>query len=978
MPAVSSTQSIPQINISQGTGNSFDAGKFGNAFIKALNIDIGISENPTSINIGLIRPVGRLGYIDHKLSYQDPYRLSLGGQVDIWCYLIGQKKSTGSDSITTQLELVDGSHILDRIFVGGIGVHINPSDPAFSKTQILDESVPVICPDCYSQQIISVPDPKKQIIVTATNMLKVTDPYPVGNQIPVHPMFTQRLSRQSTLNGIGNLQQGGYIFLGDEKYTKTSCELAEVDYSFQSLIDACAKMGINIKIPDLSVAKAPSGQRVSFLRKSHWGTLRSVLNSWCTDFGISFVYDYTQLTPTILPIDLGVATRSQLINDIAATAKLIKSANTSLVQSIEENRTLKGSFRNSVITSYKRARTKREFSKTTFYGTFYKAFQIHDLIGLAARSHRTIRQFNTSCMIGKYDTSIRVLYNTYLGIKNMLNGNFTGGSKVFRCLGFNAAFNIDEPTKNEIIDECLDTETYREIVTKWGDNFHMILGTYSEEFAKKMEDFEVNYANEVMGKWFFTNLDSYADAKYGGFQRCFTGTDWRYEIESSMTPSPHETSTSQENSSQTDAQNSLMAQSKLPFAKYLWGPLPGDYNPWTLGFSRNPRLKVLNRSDAPWATNQEGVEDVFKQKTDDGVIDLASPYIPVFQNIEGLIETRLRARYQGTNVPIGQAITGIKAKSVPCLMMCPGPDVLSSVLQVQPLGPQINPNETPYYFTKGSAQGNKADCDESLRCEIQASLDSKVCDPKRLCSNYPQLGPSSANLGSYYGKIYGAQDGEPFNEGVLNFLGEGLLIRFAPPGVTDVDGRPYAPSPLFIVAPAGTAGNGINDIYLANYQEKIKSTYYDRKIEEFRGNYNLAGNTSEIQLTLNDVSSDDSLGLYRDPFTGNVGVITNIYIRGEGFLTLDQYHNYIQSLSNLGTDEPVKQDVTVNFGNLDFGPLTQFLSPINGLNKLSCAVDSNGINATAGWSTRTAKAPSQDLFTQKIVPQLWSSRNLMR
>ncbi len=174
-------------------------------------------------------------------------------------------------------------------------------------------------------------------------------------------------------------------------------------------------------------------------------------------------------------------------------------------------------------------------------------------------------------MIAKYDTSVRTLYNTFLGLEGMFNVNSTGGNKIFRALGFDAAFSLDDEVKNEIIDECLDTETYREIVGTWGNDFHMIVGTYSEEFAKKMEEFEVNWANEMMGKWFFTDLDSFADEKYGGFQRCFTGSDWRYEINSSITPAPHETSSSQASAQTQNAQNSLNVQNKLPFANIYGG-----------------------------------------------------------------------------------------------------------------------------------------------------------------------------------------------------------------------------------------------------------------------------------------------------------------------------------------------------------------------------------------------------------------------
>ncbi len=83
MPNSTSIQSIPQINLSSSS-ITFEPGKFDNAFIKSLNIDIGISDDPTSINMGLINEAGV--YTNHSLSSRDPYTLSIGNDLTMWCY----------------------------------------------------------------------------------------------------------------------------------------------------------------------------------------------------------------------------------------------------------------------------------------------------------------------------------------------------------------------------------------------------------------------------------------------------------------------------------------------------------------------------------------------------------------------------------------------------------------------------------------------------------------------------------------------------------------------------------------------------------------------------------------------------------------------------------------------------------------------------------------------------------------------------
>ena len=84
MPNAASVKSIPQITISNRAGVTFDAGKFDNAYIKALNLDIGLIDNPTSINIGLIEEQGN--YRDYPLTYLDEYNLRIGSDLSIQAF----------------------------------------------------------------------------------------------------------------------------------------------------------------------------------------------------------------------------------------------------------------------------------------------------------------------------------------------------------------------------------------------------------------------------------------------------------------------------------------------------------------------------------------------------------------------------------------------------------------------------------------------------------------------------------------------------------------------------------------------------------------------------------------------------------------------------------------------------------------------------------------------------------------------------
>ena len=948
MPA--SFQYVPSISITSNPNGAGTPGVFYNAYIKSLNVDIGLADNPTSIQVGLINENGnypdfsKMGNMaGGKLTYLDPYHIYIGNDLKFVAYLIGQRRVTSVDSKTTELEFVDGSHILDRTFIGGIGIHsMNPRWFANAWTY---NTLPVECAPCYQDQIINVPQKD-------TTFVNVTSP-------PYPPIYTHRLLKNSLLQGIGDNQNGGYIYLGNEKFTRTSCDLAEVDYSFTELIQACANRNIIINIPDISIFNGKST-----LRNSYWGTLRKVLQDWCADFGMSFTYDYRNLVPTINPVYLGNNVLSGNIDLIASTAKLIKSSSSALVESIDENKNLKGSYIQNTITTYRRPRVKREFDKTTFYGTAYKAFQPSDILTSEAMSFREEGNFMQCCSMAKYNESIRSLYI-------MLTAAVNNDPRIFRCLGFNFAGRLDADVKKEIIDECLDTDTYRDITSKWvspsSGDFEMYLGTYSEEISTKHLEFEKGIANDFLGKWYYTNLNSYSDEKYGGFQRCFTGTDWRYEVFSSITPEPIDIPTSTIGMQNSNIQTRMFNQSRLPFHKNLYGPIP--INPWTnYSWFNDSRIKIYNRTEAPWGTNEEYADSVFNQKTDKGVQDLVEPFLPRFQEIKGMIETRLRARYKGTNIPVGSVIDGIKEKTIPCIMIFPSPARIAEILQVSPWIPTVNWNETPYYDNKGTAQVNKVDCAESTVCEIQENLEKIVCDPANLCADYPQLPPASVNT-SFIGKIYAARDGQPFPEGVLSKLSGGTRIVFRPP----LDSKTYIGPPriLDIVAPAGSF-EAMNDLFLANYKEQVKSAHYTPRAEISLGDpANPPYNVSEVRVNINDVSSNDPVFSAVDPATGQVKVITKIYIHGMGFLELSQYHQFVSSMNNGGNaGDPLKHDLSVGVGGIDFGPLKAYLKSEFGLNKLSISIGPEGASSTAGWSNRESQSPSPNLFQKEVEPQL--------
>ena len=1001
-------QNIPSVLISQDRGFAgAEAGKFENlAYIRAINMDFGINEKPTSLNLGLINQNGIYDPTPN-LDYTSPYYLKIGDDLTIKCYVKGFKKNTSSSDKTLELELTDGSHILDRVFIGLIGTHTLDEKFLTKPLGEVDNTaiIPLSCPPCFQNNQIGPVNAQGVQILNAIgvdfyNYLLQNSPADIpANPIPINPIFTQRLLREANLNKCftGNTVDGGYIFLGKEKFTKTSCDLAAVDYSFFELKEACRFFGIDINIFDKSEING-----VSYLRKNFTGTLRKVLNDWCALFGCTFYYDFAQELatanerPTVGEIDLNSPARGKTLDQISSTAKLIKAGDDALIESISESKNLEGTFKKSLITSYKRKRTLRSYNKTTYYGTAYKCFTSSDLLLPKFRSYRSEQNFNASCYLAKYNTNIRTLFNTFLAGNDLALGL---GGNVYGCLGLQFIAHIDANLRQEIIDDCLDTETYQDIIDRFTVPYQipdvdMFLALYSPDLAERHLEFEKNWAENVMGKYFYTNLNTFADEKYGGYKVCFTGSDWRYEAKSSLTPEPVDVSNSNKEAS-TSLQTRGFITERLPFAKYLWGPIP--INPWGQS-AADPRLKIFERSNAPWSITQEQADDYFTTKTNvngntnDGTKDLAEPFLPKFQKISGMIETRLRARFKGTAVDINGFLDLVKEDSTPVLVIAPKPARIGQILKVgdsntQRITTQPNFKESPFWNSKGSSDQQQIDCSKSLACEIQSSLEEEVCKPSNYCG-YQVFPPSAVDPTTAFGKIYAAKEGEPFPEGVANLLGGGLTINFWPPRQK---GQNYSiRGSLTIVGPAGTAITPnplfpatvpLNNLYLANYKEDIKSAYYQDKVEQFLGatakDFGSVGNVSEVQIELNNLDTDSPIFNSKDPVTGNVLTITNIYVQGVGFLTIEEYHELLRkNVQLLGHSSP-KQNVSVDFGSLNYGTLGQYLNVQKGLVSFSAKVDQNGSSATASWTNRPAKPPAQDLFTQEIEPKLLS-RNILR
>jgi hypothetical protein len=296
---------------------------------------------------------------------------------------------------------------------------------------------------------------------------------------------------------------------------------------------------------------------------------------------------------------------------------------------------------------------------------------------------------------------------------------------------------------------------------------------------------------------------------------------------------------------------------------------------------------------------------------------------------------------------------------VAMLIIGPTMAVISDRFSTSEMMVALNPKESNYI--QKSFKQPKLNCSSSTYCEMQESLEKYVCAPYPRCAYY-QLMPSGLTLSNSIGKIFNVRQHQPWPEGLVSTHAKGFYIQFKR---SVVPGGPRIHVTLAIIMPAATWPH-IGHLYLANYSEQTKYFYWNNNIHLVlgEGNYGPAGNVEKIEVTMDDQSSNAPM------FASNGGgFVTKTYVHGVGFISLQQYHNFVKMFAVMSNTQ-AKRDLTVTFAGADFGALGRYMTPFYGLNSLSVNIGSDGVSTTASWSSALPVAMKPDLFTSEIGPKI--------
>ena len=375
-------------DIAQVTVNG--SNKYLNGYIYDVNYQPSIGKDPSRLTISLVSEDGN--YASPSLTIKQASQINIGG-LGLNMYPIKYTKKESDQGKILQVEFVDGSFILDKIYVGLIKKHWNipPENIKFDKFKRRID-------DYYKKFTI---DPKQPNMII------------LGREL--HPCDTNK-DGQISLNEVKAYDPcDPCVNCPTDKYDKEDrcsqlsyLKVFDVVYTFDELIDGinavAGKSGIqfSIEMPKLEVGK------IQKYLKSYTGSLRSVLDQWCSDLGLALIFD-----PSNGKFFFRDITTDTKLNE-AAIKGIVNDPNVKIIsQDTEES--MENTVSRGAMSLYERNGEIRNYPCEKSQSLVVPVVTDFDFLGASpysvttAEDERTIdyRDYTTSAVLGKYSEEMR-------------------------------------------------------------------------------------------------------------------------------------------------------------------------------------------------------------------------------------------------------------------------------------------------------------------------------------------------------------------------------------------------------------------------------------------------------------------------------------------------------------------------------------------------------------------------------------------
>lgn len=260
-------------------------------YIYAVDLDVGILDKPTTLSIQFVNESGQ--YQEPELSVEKPYKISIGNIIVGNFYAVSFEDSKTSQGRILTVNFEDGSHILDRIYVG---LYKRMGDHTTNTPGLLIVGREMH-PCDQNQDGVFNQDDADLIAWNQEDPCELKCP---NSEDQSEPVIDKCVEREIS-------------------------EIFEVKYNFDDLLDALAGQTVNsdtartvnlvvpndletgvhnvqLTLPEvkknlnsspfnrIKIKNRPQNTNPAFF-KDYTGSLREVLKNWCADFGWSFFWE---------------------------------------------------------------------------------------------------------------------------------------------------------------------------------------------------------------------------------------------------------------------------------------------------------------------------------------------------------------------------------------------------------------------------------------------------------------------------------------------------------------------------------------------------------------------------------------------------------------------------------------------------------------------------------------------------------------
>jgi len=421
------------------------SGEIFGAYIYGSNLELGFSESPTKLTLNIVKENG--DFDSFPTSLLTSYNVKIGSLNLSKMYLYSYEISRSVGQKVATLNFLDGSFILDKIFVGLVNRH-----GATGYGPEIGFELPALCVSC---------DGLTQTQKTGTVKRKIFS----GLEVNVDP------------------SRGGSIILGQEQFVEGACDIPDVAYNFTQLLNGIQQAGLSaFNFSDINPK----------YYQSYVGSLREVLSNWCADFGYSFYWDLARNGIKAIDLKIEVDYIDNIKNIINANSSLGSGGSSTLaIESFNESSSLEGTVTQKFISRYLKPFRLRNSNRSTINPRTFSCIK--------PEKFNVNQDDITRAVLGRYNDNARTVFC----MKDIQNqGKYIGLEKIF------TAQSISAQQKNDnIFTKAYDYGYNNDAITQFIDKNNgatVLVAVYNPAAKEKYTTWESAIA-DMIGQYYESN-----------------------------------------------------------------------------------------------------------------------------------------------------------------------------------------------------------------------------------------------------------------------------------------------------------------------------------------------------------------------------------------------------------------------------------------------------------------------------------------